>query len=262
MTTTPEIEAAPPASWQELERAVARILQECGYDVEVGRNVPLARGDVNVDVWADDGASPPNVLIVECKQWARPVTKNVVHAFRAVTRDSGANTGLLVSSAGFQDGAVQAAAYSNVRLLTWAQFQHLFAAWWFREHLCPVVAEETDALHEYAEPFTERIRRAAEALPGDRLARFRELRAQHAPLTHLNLVFHPALAAAGTGPLVDGPPALPLRRRLDGLLTEQALAVLPADVLDADALRPLLDALVDSSRAAAAQFDEVFGGRV
>lgn len=124
MTTTPEIEAAPPATWQELEPAVARILQECGYDVEVGRNVPLARGDVNVDVWADDGASPPNVLIVECKQWARPVTKNVVHAFRAVTGDSGANTGLLVSSAGFQDGAVQAAAYSNVRLLTWAQFQH------------------------------------------------------------------------------------------------------------------------------------------
>lgn len=75
-------------------------------------------------------------------------------------------------------------------------------------------------------------------------------------------MFHPALAAAGTGPLVDGPPALSLRRRLGGLLTEQALAVLPADVLDADALRALLDALVDSSRAAAAQFDEVFGGRV
>ena len=29
------MEAAPPATWQELERAVARILQECGYDVEL-----------------------------------------------------------------------------------------------------------------------------------------------------------------------------------------------------------------------------------
>lgn len=36
------IEDAPPASWQELERRVAQILSECGYNVEVQKSVQLA----------------------------------------------------------------------------------------------------------------------------------------------------------------------------------------------------------------------------
>ena len=96
------IEANPPGSWQDLEARVAQILTECGYEVESQKNVPLARGDVNIDVWADDHSSPQNIIVVECKHWATPVTKSVVHSFRTVVGDSGANTGLIVSSAGFQ----------------------------------------------------------------------------------------------------------------------------------------------------------------
>ena len=55
----PLIEAEAPGTWQELETTVAQILRECGYDVEVQKNVQLARGDVNLDVWADDHSSPP-----------------------------------------------------------------------------------------------------------------------------------------------------------------------------------------------------------
>jgi len=36
------------------------------------------------------------------------------------------DTGVIVSSAGFQEGAVEAAAYSNVRLLDWNDFQRMF----------------------------------------------------------------------------------------------------------------------------------------
>lgn len=96
------IEGDEPVTWQALEASVARILGECGYDVEVQKNVPLARGDVNVDVWADDHSSPPNVIAIECKNWATAATKNVVHGFRSVVGDSGANTGIIVSTAGFQ----------------------------------------------------------------------------------------------------------------------------------------------------------------
>lgn len=123
----PAIEKDPPSRWQDLESAVARILRECGYEVEEQKSVKLARGEANADVWADDHAEPPNILVVECKHWKRRVSRDVIHAFRTVVGDSGANTGFLVSSAGFQKGAVEAAAYSNVRLLTWDEFQQLFA---------------------------------------------------------------------------------------------------------------------------------------
>ena len=106
----PPIEAAPPATWQALEAKVAQILAECGYAVEVQKNVELAgRGDANIDVWADEQTSPPNVIAVECKNWKTPAKKHEVHAFRMVVGESGANTGLLVSAAGFQKGALEAA---------------------------------------------------------------------------------------------------------------------------------------------------------
>jgi restriction system protein len=149
------IEANPPGRWQDLEAQVAQILKECGYDVEVQKNVPLARGDVNIDVWADDHSSPQNIIAVECKHWATPATKNVVHGFRTVVGDSGANTGLIVSSAGFQEGAVEAAAYSNVRLLNWFDFQAMFIMRWFRQFMLPTVIEQTDALRDYTEPIKE-----------------------------------------------------------------------------------------------------------
>lgn len=191
MVNATAIEAAPPSDWKGLEAAVARILGECGYDVEVGKNVKLARGDVNVDVWADEHASPPNIILVECKYWVRAATRSVVHGFRTVVGDSGANTGLIVSAAGFQKGAVAAAEYSNVRLLTWEQFEQMFVGRWFRQHMSPTIAEETDALHEYTEPMNSRVFRKADALPAERRAKFRSLRDRYTGLMVTNFTFIP-----------------------------------------------------------------------
>jgi restriction system protein len=146
------IEGQLPGTWQELEALVGRVLAECSYYVEVQKNVKLARGDVDIDVWADDHSSPPNVIAIECKRWKTSVPKNVVHAFRAVVGDSGANTGLLISAAGFQDGAVEAAQYSNVRLLTWDEFQQMFAARWYGTFMAPRLFAEAGPLIDYIEP--------------------------------------------------------------------------------------------------------------
>lgn len=185
------IEATAPGRWQDLETQVAQILKECGYDVEVQKNVQLARGDVNIDVWADDHSSPQNIIAVECKHWATPTTKNVVHGFRTVVGDSGANTGLIVSSAGFQEGAVEAAAYSNVRLLNWSEFQAMFAVRWFRQYMSPTLADQTDALREYTEPVNSDIVRKADALPTDRRERLEVLRERYTWLTVITIVFSP-----------------------------------------------------------------------
>jgi len=259
------IEAELPQRWQDLEAGVARILADCGYDVEVGKNVKLARGDADIDVWADDHSQPPNVLAVECKLWADPVTKEVVHGFRTRVGESGANLGLLVSAAGFQAGAVEAAAYSNVQLLTWIDFQKMFTERWFRRYLIPRLSEEMHALHEYTEPINSRIFRKAGRLTDDRKERFKALRQVHVTLGSLYLAFRGGLV---DGLLVDGeardvprglPKGLPLRA--DGADIFGLGGAVPDDVLDATALRPLLDALVEHSRRATAEFDAVFGER-
>lgn len=247
------IEGQLPDTWQHLEKTVGRILAECGYDVEVQKNVDLARGDVDVDVWADDHSSPPNVIAVECKLWNTSVPKNVVHAFRAVVGDSGANTGLLVSSAGFQDGAVEAAQYSNVTLLNWGEFQEMFAERWYRTYMAPLLSDEAGPLIEYTEPINGRISRRASELTEGKQVRFRELRERYASLgIGLMPLF---IKIPGTsGPTI---PQLPLRANA----TDDAAQAFPDDVLDAVALRPLLVAVSGAYTAATAEFDEVFGGR-
>jgi restriction system protein len=255
------IEASMPDRWQDLEVQVAQILTECGYDVEVQKNVPLARGDVNIDVWADDHSSPQNIIAVECKLWATPATKNVVHGFRTVVGDSGANTGLIVSSAGFQEGAVEAAAYSNVRLLDWTEFQTMFTVRWFRQYMSSTLKEQTDPLNEYTEAMNSHILGKADALPPEKWERFRSLRERYFPLALSTFAFYPInlefLLPVDKSPL----PHLPLRGSKQWPYGRELDSLVPDDVLDATALRPLMDALIEHSRRAIAEFDEVFGER-
>lgn len=251
------IEGQLPGTWQELETTVGRILAESGYDVEVQKNVKLARGDVDVDVWADDHSSPPNVIAVECKRWKAAVPKHVVHAFRQVVGDSGSNTGLIVSAAGFQDGAIEAAAYSNVRLMDWDGFQSMFVARWIQRFMAPELRREADPLMEYTEPLNSRIFRKADALDEQHQQRFIELRQRHFSLGmgFLRLLAEPFASPQSTGGLASL--ELPLRRTM----VDDYVSQFSAAVLDADALRPLLEALTTAYREAIAEFDEVFGGR-
>jgi hypothetical protein len=256
------IEASLPETWQELEVLVARILRECGYDVEVQRNVQLAgRGDVNIDVWADDHTSPPNVIAVECKHWATPVTKHEVHAFRVVVGDSGANTGVIVSSAGFQSGTVEAAAYSNVRLLDWVEFQTMFVARWFRDYMAPTLTKETEALDDYTEPINSRVARMADALPPDRRDRFEVLRERHIQLAMVMFLFHPVSLKWLLPPNESPLPSLPLRVSTKRPFGRDLEGLVPDDVLGAPALRPLMVALIEHAKRATKEFDEVSGGR-
>jgi restriction system protein len=248
------IEGQLPDTWQELEVVVGRILRECGYDVEVQKSVKLARGNANIDVWADDDSSPPNVIAVECKRWRTAVPQNVVHAFRAVVGDSGANNGLLISAAGFQKGAVEAAQYSNVRLLTWDEFQTMFGSRWYRTFMAPRVFAEADPLIEYTEPINSRISRRERELGDGALARLHELRERYASL---GIGLLPLLMDTPGNAGKPKFPPLPLREQIAG----DAAAAFPDEVLDAAALRPLMDALSRAYAAATAEFDEVFGGR-
>ena len=165
-----------------------------------------------------------------------------------------------MSSAGFQSGAVAAAAYSNVHLLDWREFQEMFVVRWFHNFFSPTIAEEADALHEYTEPMNSRIFRKVDALPEERRERLKVLSEKHAPLAITNFAFHPVVLDNLLSSAATSIPSLPLRlsEKPDG----SKLAGLVSDeILDATALRHLLEAKIEHSRLAIAEFDEVFGER-
>jgi hypothetical protein len=53
-----------------------------------------------------------------------------VHSFRTVIADMGADVGIIISANGFQRGAMAAAALTNIRLMTWEEFQQAFETRW------------------------------------------------------------------------------------------------------------------------------------
>jgi restriction system protein len=258
------IEDDAPATWQDLENHVAQILREAGLRVEQKKPLATARGTVEIDVFAEDESIKPTITtLVECKYWKRPVPQTVVHAFRTVVTDSGANVGLIVSLSGFQAGAENAAALSNIHLVDWYIFQSLFVERWYRNYMSKQASDSLDPLHEYTEPINSRIFRKADALPEPQQAEFARLRKKYSPVPSvLTIIFMSAnYTLPGLIPgFQQGPPPLPLRRAFTNL-DPDLLKKIPEPILDAMSLRGLLDAVIKYSTAATSEFDEIFGER-
>jgi restriction system protein len=259
------IEDSAPVSWKDLQNRVAQILGECGIDTAVEKVVELACGKAEIDVWAHDASStPPQTYIIECKRWTDPVPQTIVHAFRTVVGDSGANWGAIISSNGFQSGAYEAARYSNVRLLTWEEFQGLFVKSWFERFFCRVVGEKCDPLIEYTEPINSRIFRKADLLSEAQRDEFRRLRGAHGPFGGLCLMMRAHSIGALQLVLGDNAsppiPELPLRSALRNEL-DPSDAKLPDSVLDAASYRGLLSSILVHAQTAIETFDDLFGER-
>lgn len=247
------IEADLPTDWKALQSRVALILSECGYRTEIDRTITLARGEADIDVYAEDPRAVAPVVLIECKHWKRAVPRNVVRAFHEVVGNAGANLGLVVSRAGAQGGAFKAAEYTNLKLVDWEGFEDLFVERWIENHLIVRLREDADPLLEYTEPINSRIFRKADALPPERRAEFKALRARHWLLARLIL---PLVAGL---PIVGPEPMLPFRPRMASL--PDGSGTLPDAVADTTALRSFLDATIAASRDAITEFDAVFGER-
>lgn len=250
------IEEGEPDTWEDLEDCVTRILNEAGLQAERGKSITTARGSVNVDVFAsDDVVVPPALTIFECKYWKDPVPQTVIHAFRTVVIDSGANAGFIVSRRGFQSGAEAAANFSNIRLLDWFKFQELYAERWIRTYMAKQVSSVLDSLLEYVEPVNSRIFRKADELPEPRRQEFRRLRQAYSTgVTLLAIMFSDVpMPITRTGPL-----PLPLRQAIPN---EDTGSILPDSLLDASSLRVLMQAIINYAESATRNFDAVFGGR-
>lgn len=120
-----------PKNWQELELLVQQLFKKLECHTEIRKNMTTARGKVVVDIFVKDFvSSPPLIYLCECKYWIKRIPKSVIHSFRTVVHDTGANRGYIISKAGFQRGAFEAADNSNIELVTWEQLQEIFKDRW------------------------------------------------------------------------------------------------------------------------------------
>lgn len=238
------ITVQPPESWQDLQQQVARVLRESGLIVEVEKVLAVARGSVEVDVYAEETVrGRRSVIVVECKHWASAIPQTVIHAFRTVVAESGANVGYLVSKAGFQSGALTAAELTNLRLLTWEEFQLEFESLWIENYMLPTVDERLATLIRYTEPIVPRSFIEVDEEAAEKL---KVLIERHRPFSGLLLRFTPIMAEWRRGI-----PNLPLRARFANLEGK-----VPDAILDAVGYRELLDALLEHGEAATQQFQD------
>ncbi len=141
-----------PKLWKELQQKVAEIFEEIGYKTEIEKEIKTVRGQVKVDVFSVDETQTPDIVyICECKHWERLIPKTIVHAFRTVVQDFGANLGIIISKKGFQRGAHEAARNTNIKLVDWFGFQEMFEEKWLSA-ISETVYNKFQALIDYTEP--------------------------------------------------------------------------------------------------------------
>jgi restriction system protein len=234
-----------PESWQALQREVGRILSECGFVVEIEKIAECARGKVELDVYAAENVRGRKYVIAcECKYWGTRIPQAVVHGFRTVVQETGANVGYIISMQGFQSGAVVASDFTNLKLVTWQEFQDIFQESWLEEYFTKQIDEKLDPLLTYTEPL----------LPAwfDRMTE-EDKKAYFALKEKYDLfgMLMQSLSSYGRIARKKALPMLPLRALFEAA---PILDTIPNHILDETAYRELLDSSVAYGEVATSEF--------
>ena len=110
--------------WRQYQEKVAAFFRSLGLEARTDFNVGGIRTAHALDVFVKMRHVGFDVVwIIECKHWAKKVTKLHVLALRQIVIDLGADRGILLSEKGFQSGAVEAATLTNVRVASLAELR-------------------------------------------------------------------------------------------------------------------------------------------
>ncbi|WP_423200852.1 restriction endonuclease [Cupriavidus sp. H19C3] len=105
--------------WKHYQQATAEVFRRLGCNAQVDYQAKGARAKHDVDVYATFPRSGISCTwVIECKLWKHRVPKEKVMALRGIVEDLGADRGILISEAGFQPGAHDAARGTNITLIT------------------------------------------------------------------------------------------------------------------------------------------------
>lgn len=142
-----------PSDWKDLQKKVCQIFRDIGFDADVGCQVELANNSTaEVDVFAIDTLnSPPISYYCECKRWKNKVPRSVVQSFKMDVSEQGANVGLIISEKGAQKGAFESVEKTNIKLITWLEFQAMFEEKWWSKVTKTLYVNSQDFL-SFADP--------------------------------------------------------------------------------------------------------------
>ncbi|NLG19612.1 MAG: restriction endonuclease [Fibrobacter sp.] len=214
-----------PSSWQDLQQKVANILLESGFTVEVEKALETARGKVEIDVYAEEEVNGRKYSIAcECKHWKSNVPQSVIHGFRTVISDLGINIGYVITTSDFQSGAIDAANYTNVKLLEWNAFQSLFLKSWFAHFFVPKITKELHPLFTYIEPLYPRW---CDEMSDIDQELFHDLRAKYGAFGWVMLSFSTYARMLDKNPIL---PTLPLRSRF--FVDNEKIGRIPVEIMN------------------------------
>lgn len=120
-----------PNTWQKLQSLVCKAFEEMGCYAEIEKNIELVRGKKEIDVYVEDTIDNITFkILIECKNWKENIHQDVIHSFRTIVSDSGANKGIIIVKKGFQSGSLEASNKTPLELLTWKDFNTLYYKKW------------------------------------------------------------------------------------------------------------------------------------
>ena len=116
-------------TWKGYQEEAAAFFRGLGLVAQTDVTVRGVRTSHDVDVFVTSHHVGFTVIwIVECKLWASRISKLHVLALREIVADVGADRGILLSEAGFQSGAVEAATLTNVHVTSLAEVRKTASA--------------------------------------------------------------------------------------------------------------------------------------
>jgi restriction system protein len=108
--------------WSEYQEEAAEFFRSLGLEATTNVTVKGIRTSHDVDVLVRSRHAGFEIMwIVECKHWKSRVSKLHVLGLREIIADTGADRGILLAENGFQSGAAEAAALTNVHLTSLAE---------------------------------------------------------------------------------------------------------------------------------------------
>jgi restriction system protein len=249
------IEDPFPSDWRQLQEGVCRILVEIGLTAELGKKVETPRGRVELDVYAVDEDSVDKIsYAIECKNWSSGITQSVVHSFTTVMHEVGANIGYIVSREGLQSGAIGYIKNTNIRGLTYEEFQEHYFNAWFERFFVRRLGDIVDPLAQYVEPFNSSRDRKLAQLDESRVQRFRDISERYQIFGKFMAFFE--FPRYGQLFAMKAPTDIDLLKSK----VEQALG--RGIRLQSIYYRDLLAELIGLVNGVVTQFDEVFGSRI
>lgn len=137
------------ADWNEYQEEAAEFFRSLGLEATTNVTISGVRTSHDVDVLVKSRHAGFEVTwIVECKHWKSRVSKLHVLGLREIVTDTGADRGILLAENGFQSGAAEAAALTNVHLTSLSESR--------REASVEVFGMRLTELHDRIEVCRER----------------------------------------------------------------------------------------------------------